>query len=268
MALQDPKINTYKISRDWFDWCFDNPDKVKPAHTTIYFFALDQNNRFGWKEKFGLPTLHAMEGTGIKSKNTYYKAFHELVDWGFIKVVTKAKNQNAANIITIPAVSKFKSAEVQQEDSGGTALDLANIQQEDSGGNIDKQVNQQTKNKKQENEENSRAFDFLNKNYPERFETDFSMKYEKLIENKKKFVEDFNDTVELEKRTFDSALFGRLGKYARNWIENQNKYSKKPHNNEKSNYQKANRRVGRLSEEEGNKLSNPESWSVMREELF
>ena len=71
MALQDPKINTYKISRDWFDWCFENPDRAKPAHTSIYFFALDKNNRFGWKNKFGFPALQAMEATGIKSKNTY-----------------------------------------------------------------------------------------------------------------------------------------------------------------------------------------------------
>lgn len=69
-----------------------------------------------------------------------------------------------------------------------------------------------------------RAFDFLKKNYPSRFETYFLMRYSKKIEDKKKFVEDFNDTVESEKRDFDSALFGRLGKYSRNWIENQEKY--------------------------------------------
>lgn len=83
-----------------------------------------------------------------------------------------------------------------------------------------------TKEKKKR--ECTRALEFLKNEYPERFETDFLMKYKSKIKNPKKFAEDFNDTVESEKREFDDALFGRLGKYARNWIENQNKYSKTP----------------------------------------
>lgn len=145
----DSKINTYKISRELFDWCFENPDKVKPAHIAIYFYSIDMNNRFGWKNKFGFPTLQAMDATGIKSKNTYYKAFHELVEWGLIQIVTKSKNQNTANIISIPAVLKFKSAQGLADSS---ALDLANTQQEDSGSNVDKQINKETNNQKQESE--------------------------------------------------------------------------------------------------------------------
>lgn len=75
--------------------------------------------------------------------------------------------------------------------------------------------------------ERTRALDFLKNEYPERFQTDFLMKYGKKIENKKKFAEDFNDTVDSEKREYDDALFGRLGKYARNWIENQEKFKPK-----------------------------------------
>lgn len=81
---------------------------------------------------------------------------------------------------------------------------------------------------KEKREKDARAIEFLKNEFPERFETDFLMKYKSKIKNPKKFAEDFNDTVESEKRDFDDALFGRLGKYARNWIENQNKYSKTP----------------------------------------
>ncbi len=228
MSKNFKRVNTYAISREWFDWSFEHPDIVKPPHSAIYFYAIDQNNRFGWKEKFGLPTLQAMEATGIKSKNTYYKAFNNLIEWNFIKIITKAKNANSANIISIPAVLKFNSVDNTVKSS---VLDLVNIQQEDSRGNIDKQINKETINKEQGT--GNRAFDFLKTHYPSRFETDFQMKYEKQIKKKEKFVEDFNDTVEQEKLQFDSALFGRLGKYSRNWIENQDRY--KPKTEEKAN---------------------------------
>ncbi len=82
---------------------------------------------------------------------------------------------------------------------------------------------------KEEKKRESRAIDFLKFEYPQRFETDFLMKYKSKIQNPKKFAEDFNDTVDQEDLEFtDKILFARLGKYSRNWIENQNKYSKTP----------------------------------------
>lgn len=94
-------MNIYNISRAWFDYCFENPEKIKPNHTAILFFAIEHCNRLGWKEKFGFPTTMAMEALGIKSYNTYMKAFNELVDWGFIKLIEKSKNQYSANIIAL-----------------------------------------------------------------------------------------------------------------------------------------------------------------------
>ena len=76
-------------------------------------------------------------------------------------------------------------------------------------------------------ESNKRALDFLKNNYPSRFQTDFVMRYGKNIENKQKFTDDFNDTVDQEDLEWtDKKLFARLGKYSRNWIDNQNKYAK------------------------------------------
>lgn len=81
--------------------------------------------------------------------------------------------------------------------------------------------------KGKEREGNARALDFLKNEFPTRFQEDFQMKYASKIQDKKKFAEDFNDTVDQEGLNYtDKILFARLGKYARNWIENQEKYQK------------------------------------------
>lgn len=81
----------------------------------------------------------------------------------------------------------------------------------------------------------TRALEFLQSNFPSRFEQDFLMKHKSHIKDFEKFCEDFNDTVDQEELKFDDKiLFGRLGKYARNWIQNQNKYSKN-HSSQNSN---------------------------------
>lgn len=91
----------YELSRDWFDWAFENPDLVSPGHTAIYFFAIEHCNRLGWKEKFGFPTQMAMDAIGIKKHETFIRYFSDLVNWGFIKLVQKSTNQYSANIISL-----------------------------------------------------------------------------------------------------------------------------------------------------------------------
>lgn len=98
---QKTKINGYDLSRTWFNFCFDNPDIIKPHHSAIYFFAVNQCNRFGWKEKFGFPTTLAMEAVGIRSYRTYINALNDIVEWGFFKMIEKSKNQYTANIIAL-----------------------------------------------------------------------------------------------------------------------------------------------------------------------
>lgn len=95
------ELNIYSLSRSWFDFSFENPDKIRPSHTALYFFAIEHCNRLGWKQKFGFPTTMAMEAIGIKSYNTYKETLSDLVDWGFIKMVEKSKNQYSANIIAL-----------------------------------------------------------------------------------------------------------------------------------------------------------------------
>lgn len=95
------ELTGYDLSRSWFDFCFENPEKVSPNHTAIFFFAIEHCNRMGWATKFGFPTQMAMNAIGIKKHQTYIKYFNELVEWGFLLLVQKSQNQWSANIISI-----------------------------------------------------------------------------------------------------------------------------------------------------------------------
>ena len=94
-------INSYELSRKWFNFCFDNPELIKPIHTAIYFFAIEHCNRLGWKKKFGFPSNMVMEAIGVKNWRTYSKALNEIVEIGFIEMIEKSKNQYSSNIIAI-----------------------------------------------------------------------------------------------------------------------------------------------------------------------
>ena len=137
-------INGYDLSRAWFDWCFENPERISPNHTALYFFIIEHCNRLGWKKKFGLPTTMAKEAIGIKSYNTYIKTLRELVAFGFVEMIEVSKNQYSSNIV---ALSKFNNAP-------NNALDKALIkhtskQSESTCQSIDSIDKQRTKNKEQ-----------------------------------------------------------------------------------------------------------------------
>jgi len=137
----------YELSRYWFDWAFNNPEKVKPIHAAIFFFAIEHKNRLGGKEKFGFPSLMTMEAIGVKKHQTYSKALNELAEWGFIEFIERSKNQFSSNIISIRAVPKNGKAR-------GKALDKAFIKHGAKQGystgqgmdNIVKPINQLTNN--------------------------------------------------------------------------------------------------------------------------
>ncbi|WP_289024106.1 hypothetical protein [uncultured Salegentibacter sp.] len=99
-------MSGYEFSRAWFDFSFNHPNKVKPVHTAIYFFAIERCNRLGWKENFGFPTDLAMEALGIKNYKTYICALEDLVDWNFIQWIQKSKNQYTANVIALVKITK------------------------------------------------------------------------------------------------------------------------------------------------------------------
>lgn len=183
----------YELSRKWFDFSFENPEKIKPIHTAIYFFAIEHCNRLGWKSKFGFPSTMAMDALGIKSYNTYINALNSLVDFGFITMVEKSKNQYSSNII---ALSNFNKALDKALDK---ALIKHGAKQHKSIDSIDKQ---ETIEPLTNNNELGEKINFFEKelkpffNVPESSNT-FNRIYIDLVKelngNFEKFKEQFND---------------------------------------------------------------------------
>lgn len=173
-------MDIFKLSRTWFDFCFENPEKIKPNHSALYFFCIEHCNRLGWKKNFGLPTTMAKEAIGISSYNTYINTLNDLVNWGFISMVQKSKNQYSSNII---ALSNFNKALDK-------ALDKAlikhatkhDIKQSESISSIDIQETNipETINKKQK----CFDFSFIEIDYKDTFENWIEYKKEKKQEYK------------------------------------------------------------------------------------
>jgi hypothetical protein len=127
-------MDYFKLSRNYWDWAFENPDLVSTSTSALYFFILEHCNRLGWKEKFGLPTEMAMSAIGIKNYRTYYKSFEFLVQYKFIKVITKSKNQYSANVIAIventkattKAYTKATHLHLQKQSLSSVDIDIPN----------------------------------------------------------------------------------------------------------------------------------------------
>lgn len=133
------ELTGYDISRAWFNFSFANPELVNPNHSALLFFAIEHCNRLGWKQKFGFPTIMAKEAIGIKSYNTYIKTLNDLVDFGFIKMIERSKNQFSANIIALSKNDKALNKaldkafikhvtkhELKQDESTGESIDSIN----------------------------------------------------------------------------------------------------------------------------------------------
>ena len=124
-------LTGYELSKDWFDFCFDNPELITPTHTALYFFTIEHCNRLGWKPKFGLPTNMAMDAIGVKNWRTYSKALNDLIDFGFLKLIEKSKNQYSATVIAIvkntkastKALTKAIQKHVQKQSSSIAVID-------------------------------------------------------------------------------------------------------------------------------------------------
>jgi hypothetical protein len=170
-------MNSYELSRNFVDWAFENPDKIKPIHYAIYFFSIEHCNRLGWKDKFGLPSQMVMEAIGVKNWRTYSSGLNELVDFGFIKMIETSKNQYSSNIVAIVKNTKASTK------ASTKALDKAlqkhvqkhvqkqGTKQSQSTVSINKQLNNLTNNNLTIKQEDAKAT-----------ELDFSMFDNSLIE--------------------------------------------------------------------------------------
>lgn len=137
-------MNGYELSRGFCDWAFENPHKIKPIHYAIYFFSIEHCNRLGWKRSFGLPSQMVMEAIGVKNWKTYSAGLNDLVDFGFIEMLERSKNQYSSNIIAI--VNFTKAPTKAPTKALDKALQKHSTKQGQSIVSIDKQ---ETKNNKQ-----------------------------------------------------------------------------------------------------------------------
>lgn len=106
-------MDYFKLTRTFWDYAFENPEKIKPNHCALYLFIVEHCNRLGWKQKFGLPTTMAKDAIGIRSYNTYIVTLNDLVEFGLIELIEKSKNQYSSNIV---AISNFDKAIVKALD--------------------------------------------------------------------------------------------------------------------------------------------------------
>ena len=147
------KMNSYELSRSFTDWCFSNPEKVKPIHYAIYFFAIEHCNRLGWKDKFGFPSQMVMEAIGVKNWRTYSSGLDELVEFGFIEMIEISKNQYSSNIIAI--VKNTKAHTKALDKALSKHIQKHSTKHSQSTVSIDKQLNNITRNNEQEREEST-----------------------------------------------------------------------------------------------------------------
>lgn len=132
------ELNSYELSRNLFDWSYENPEKINTNHIALYFFIIEHCNRLGWKEKFGLPTGMAKEAIGIRNYRTYINTLNDLIEFGFIKLIEKSKNQYSSNIV---AIVKNTKAHTKALDKARSKHIQKQVQSIDS---INKQYNKET----------------------------------------------------------------------------------------------------------------------------
>lgn len=200
------EVNGYSLSRVIFDYAFENTDHIRPVHIAIYFFAIEQCNRLGWKEKFGFPSSLVMDAIGMRSYTNYKKAFDELVEMGFIKVVQYSKNQHSANII---ALSKNIKATVK-------ALDKATVKAND-GHTPKQQEYNKTINNITTNKETYRSFAHLHMTNND---------FDKLI-SEGYYKEEIDDILDQIENFAGNKKYKILLTTARNWLKKEKISGKK-----------------------------------------
>ena len=139
-------MNAYDLSREFWNWSFDNPEKVSVNHSAIYFFAIEHCNRLGWKEKFGFPSQMTMDAVGIKKHSTYIRYFNDLVEFGFFKLIQKSKNQYSSNIISLTNAMPKKDEALDKAfvKHGAKQTESMGLGMGQSKRSIDKQINKET----------------------------------------------------------------------------------------------------------------------------
>lgn len=152
------ELNGYTLTRQWYNFRFENPNKAKHVHSDLYFYIIDRWNRFGQKEIFTIPTATTMEALGIGSYNTYKTALHDLIEFGFIEVIEWSRNQHYSTVIALSKNDKaiYKALDKASDKADDKAIDKAfqsyinnRIREQENEGIDDIPASLPTKNKRQ-----------------------------------------------------------------------------------------------------------------------
>ena len=92
------RINGFEQIKSFYSWVFNNPDKVRPTHISLYLFLWNQGNRANWVEWFKCPYDLAMQGACIGNKGTYYRCLDDLQKYNLIKYKKGLNNYKAPQI--------------------------------------------------------------------------------------------------------------------------------------------------------------------------
>lgn len=101
--------NGYTFSRAWYGFVSENRELVKPTHTALFFWIVELWNRLGQPKSFGLPTSEAQHHSCISSHTTFTTTITDLINWGFLVVNQKSKNQYSANIVSVCLPKNWQS---------------------------------------------------------------------------------------------------------------------------------------------------------------
>jgi hypothetical protein len=90
----------------FYHWIEENPDKVDPYITAVYFALLNRANKSGWKDKFAIILVDLQETCGINSRTTMLKTLARLEEYGFLQTVSTTTNQYKNRVICLPLNEK------------------------------------------------------------------------------------------------------------------------------------------------------------------
>jgi len=187
-------------------------------------------------EKLFLVEIDSLDNEeGCYASNAHFSEMFELTKGRCTQIIKSLEEKNLVKIQIIREGKIISKRVIRVVNKLNTLVNKLNTPSEKTKHPYlenDEGINTPLTNPKGE----SRALDFLKLNYQSRYEA-FLIQHKKQIKDFEKFCLDFNDTADIESLEFtDRILFGRLNQYARNWIQNQNKFSPAIETEQKPSY--------------------------------
>ena len=225
MAKENNKPNSYIYHRQWFNFQHEHMEHVSANHIALYLYVVEINNRLAWVKSFGLTVREGMDGMRCKSRNTYLNTFHDLVNWGFFKIVKPAKNQYQCNVIALPIFkqakitffdeSVIKNQEIYRKSliKNSTGIDTGN------GSGIDTihQTNLQLTNLQLVVIEYAQIIEFFNRS---KLKTQLQYNYKLSSQQLEKMIENFYN-LKVDCGDFNNKNASEILKYFSNWLPNE-----------------------------------------------